>query len=83
MVATDDKDLDDVRAEEGSRGRKRPKTAISRERERAIRTIKERLEDPTCDRDRFLRTLRELGLHDESDEFQKLVALWQQRGAGR
>jgi hypothetical protein len=44
----EDDSLDDIRIEEGSRGRKRPIKAITRAREREIRRIAGLLADPNC-----------------------------------
>ena len=72
-------DLKDVLAEETTRGQKHPKKAVTLARERMIRRIAKLLADPYCDKDTFLETIREFGLPDESDEFQKLLALWRRR----
>jgi hypothetical protein len=76
-------DLNDVRAEESSRGRKRPITAVSLERRRRIRRIGQLLADPNCDIETFVETIRELGLTDESPEYPQLLALWKKRHGNR
>ncbi len=76
-------ELDDIRAEEVSRGKKQPRKALTLARERMIRRIARLLADPDCDRDTFLQTIREFGLQDESEEFRELLALWRKRHGNR
>lgn len=79
MAATDDKDLGDIRAEEGSRGRKQPTTAVSRERVRKVRHLMSLLMDPRCTLADFLAVVRGYGIKDESAEFRQLFELWKKR----
>jgi len=79
-VAEDkEQELRDLQAEESSRGRKHPTSALTRQRQRMLRRISDLLDDRNCDREIYLRTIREFGLKDESPEFGQLLALWRQR----
>jgi hypothetical protein len=57
---------DDIRIEEGSRGRKRPIKAITRAREREIRRLAALLADPNCREETYLETIHAFGLQDGS-----------------
>lgn len=78
-ASVDDQELRDIQAEEGGRGRKQPKKALTLERERLLRKIARLLAEPDCDEETYLETSRELGLKDESPEFQQIRALWKKR----
>jgi hypothetical protein len=73
--------LDDIRIEEGSRGRKRPIKAITRAREREIRRIAALLADPNCREETYLEAIHAFGLKD-GPEYQKLRALWRKKHGG-
>jgi hypothetical protein len=73
--------LDDLRAEESSRGRKRPVKAVSRERQRQIRRIAALLADPNCSEETYLNVIHEFGLQD-GPEYAKLRALWRKKHGG-
>jgi len=79
MLDDEKQDLDDVRAEETSRGRKQPKKSLSLERQRMIRRIAQLLADPNCDRETYLDVIREFGLTDADPEYPQLLALWRKR----
>ena len=72
-----DRELQQLMAEEGSRGRRQPVRAITIEQKRRLRVIKGLLEDPTCDKRRFMQVIRDdLGLAEGSPEFHLLVKAW-------
>jgi hypothetical protein len=74
-----DQELQDIRAEETSRGKKQPKKALSLARRRMIAQMARMLQDPRCDKDTYLEVIREYGLPKESNEFRQLLALWRKR----
>jgi len=84
IVSEDEfENLDDIRREESSRGRKQPKSAVSLARERMVRSLNRLLSDPACERSKFFAAIRAYGLKDESEEFRKLAELWKKvRGNG-
>lgn len=72
-----DEDLRDVMAEEGSRGKRKPIKAVTRERERRIREILRMLKDSQCTREEFLSAARDgLGLQEGSGRYRRLAKLW-------
>jgi hypothetical protein len=77
----EDDSLDDIRIEEGSRGRKRPIKAITRARERQIRHLAGLLADPNCREETYLEAIHGFGLKD-GPEYQKLRALWRKKRGG-
>lgn len=79
MPNDEDQDLRVVRAEETGRGRKQPKSALTRKRERVLRKIARILGDPNCDEEMYLEASRELGLTDDSREVGEILALWKKR----
>ena len=79
MPPRDDDELRDIRAEEESRGRKRPTNTVSRARERRVRHLMNLLLDPRCTLADFLDVIRGYGIKDESAEFRQLYELWKSR----
>jgi hypothetical protein len=78
------REFQDVRAEETTCGTRHPKRALSLAKDRSIRRVAQMLANPGCERDLFLDAIREFGLHEHSEEYQKLLALWERRhGSGR
>lgn len=73
--------LDDVRAEETTRGRRRPVKVLTRERTRQIRRLSQLLADPNCTEETYLETIHALGLQD-APEYPQLRALWKKRRGG-
>jgi hypothetical protein len=84
-MAKDDeeRDFQDVRTEETTRGTRRPKRVVSLAKQRAIRRLAQMLANPECNRDVFLEAIRAFGLHEQSEEYQKLLALWERRHGSR
>jgi hypothetical protein len=72
-------DFKDIMAEEITRGRRPPKKAVTRERERMIRKVADMLADPSCEKRTFLAVIREYGIKEESPEFLQLCELWDAR----
>jgi hypothetical protein len=77
----EDASLDDIRIEEGSRGRKRPIKGITRARGREIRHLAALLADPNCREETYLEAIHAFGLQD-GPEYQKLRALWRKKHGG-
>jgi hypothetical protein len=73
------KDLQDVIAEEISRGRRHPKKTITLARRRMIGRMGEMLADPGCEKRTFLAVIREYGIEEGSSEFLQLCELWDAR----
>jgi len=73
--------LDDLIAEDKSRGRKRPKKAISLERSRRIQRACRMLEDKHCTRREFLTAIRAI-VPDGSLEFLACAELWEKFHGG-
>ena len=71
-----DTELQQVMAEERSRGSRRPVKAITLERERRVRKAIEMLANRECEKRDYLSGLRELGLQDGSPEFLEFVKAW-------
>ncbi|HLW80369.1 MAG TPA: hypothetical protein VKU44_12310 [Terriglobia bacterium] len=57
----EDRDLQDVMAEEASRGRRQPKKLVTVERKRRIQRAAATLADANCTEDEYLEAIRELG----------------------
>ena len=79
MAKKKDKDteLQQVMAEEGSRGRRHPVRAVDLERVRRIRRAGELLADRKCQKQDYLNLLRDdFGLKDGSAEFLDYVKAW-------
>ena len=79
MAKDDERELQDIRAEESTRGTKQPKRALSLAKERLIRRVAGMMADPNCDRETFLEVIREFGLTEQSDEYRQILALWRKR----
>ncbi len=79
MPKDDERELQDLRAEESTRGTRQPKRAISLAKERWIRRLAAMVADPNCDRETFLEAIREFGLTEQSDEYRQILALWRKR----
>jgi len=79
MRSDDDKELQDVRTEETTRGRKQPQKALSLARRRLISEMARMLQDPRCDKETYLDVIREYGLPEGSEEYRQLLALWRKR----
>jgi hypothetical protein len=77
----DDSSLDDLRREEGSRGRKQPKKAITRERERRITHVARLLADPACREETYLEAIHAF-VPQDSAEYGKLRDLWRKKHGG-
>jgi hypothetical protein len=78
-----DEELRDLTTEEGSRGRKQPKRAISLERERRLRRAVEMLTNEQCTEREYLDAIRQIA-PDGSPEFAKAFDLWKKmRGGGK
>ena len=76
MPKKKDVDLQQVMAEEKSRGSRRPVKAETLERTRRIRKAIEMLANKGCERRDYLSALRELGVKDGSPEFQEFEKVW-------
>jgi len=74
--------LDDIIAEDESRGRKQPKRAISHERSRRIQKACRMLEDKNCTKREFLAAIRAI-VPDGSDEFLACAELWEKFHGGK
>jgi len=74
-----ERELQDIRAEESTRGTRQPKRALSLEKERWIRRLAAMMANPNCDRETFLEAIREFGLTEQSDEYRQILALWRKR----
>ena len=71
-----DDDIENVMAEEGSRGRRRPVRAEDVERDRQFPRVARLLADRGCDRRKFMAAVREFGHQDDSEMFQKYLKAW-------
>ena len=72
-----DKDLQQVMAEEGSRGKSRPVRAVNLELRRRIHIIAKLLADKSCDKRRYTAVIHDdFGLPDESPEFLQYMKAW-------
>ena len=71
-----DIELQQVMAEEGSRGSRHPVMAETLERKRRLRKAADMLADKECAKRDYLSGLRDLGLQDGSPEFLKFVRVW-------
>jgi len=80
MAKKKDVDLEQVMAEERSRGRRQPVKAENLEISRQIRKIIRMIENKECTREDYLTVLRgDLGLKDGSARFRECVKLWDAR----
>ena len=80
----EDRDIQDVRGEESSRGRRQPKKLVTVERKRRIQRAAAKLADANCTEVEFLGVIRELGYEEGSKEFDACVKLWNSlRGKSR
>ena len=80
MAKKKDVDLEQVMAEERSRGRRHPVKAENLEISRQIRKIIRMIENKECTREDYLTVLRgDLGLKDGSARFRDCVKLWDAR----
>ncbi len=75
----EDRDVQDVMAEESSRGRRQPKKLMTVERKRRIQRAAAKLADSNCTEDEFLEVIRELGYEQGSKEFDACAKLWNSR----
>ena len=75
----DDRDVQDVMAEESSRGRRQPKKLMTVERKGRIQRAAARLADSDCSKEEFLKAIRELEYEEGSKEFDACVKLWNSR----
>lgn len=75
----EDRDIQDVMAEETSRGRKQPKKLMTVERRRRILHAAAKLADSNCTKEEFMEAIRELGYGERSKEFDACVKLWNSR----
>jgi len=78
----DSRDLQDIMAEEMSRGTRRQTKAVTRSRRREIKRLADMLADPNCDERAFLAAIRAFGLQEGSVEFSQAMRLWRQRHGG-
>ena len=77
MLKKKDTDLQQVMAEERSRGTRHPLKALNLEKKRRVQKIVRMLSDKNfLERDYFSVLRDEFGLKDESKEFQELARLW-------
>lgn len=74
--------LDDIIAENESRGRKQPRKAISLERNRRIQKACRMLEDKNCTKREFLAAIRAI-VPDGSAEFLACAELWEKFHGGK
>lgn len=75
----EDRDIQDVIAEESSRGRRQPKRLMTVERKRRIQRAAAKLADSNCTKEEFMESIRELGYEERSKEFDDCVKLWNSR----
>jgi hypothetical protein len=75
----EDREIQDVMAEESSRGRKQPKKLMTVERKRRIQRAAAQLGDSNCTKEEFMEAIRELGYEEGSKEFDACVKLWNSR----
>ncbi len=71
-------DLRDIMAEETTRGRKRPRKAVSLREQRKLRRLFDMIRDANCEERDYLEVIRELGPKDGSPEFLYFVRLWKE-----
>ena len=76
-----DEELYDLAAEEGSRGRRQPKRAISLERQRRLRRAVDMLTNEACTEREYLDAIRKIA-PDGSPEFVKAFELWRKMRVG-
>ena len=72
--------LQQVMAEEGSRGKARPVRAVTLERERRIRRAANMLADRNCDKREYVALIRDdFGLQEGSPDFLLFLKAWTER----
>lgn len=76
-----DDELRDLTAEEGSRGRKQPKRAISLQRQRRLRRAVDMLTNQQCTEREYLDAIRQIA-PDGSPEFAQAFELWRRMRGG-
>lgn len=74
-----DYDMQDVIAEETSRGTRRPIKAVTNNRARKIKKLADLLADENCDERAFMAAIRGYGLQENDERFAQAVKLWRQR----
>jgi hypothetical protein len=80
MADKDDaRDLEDIMAEEISRGTRRQVKAVTRSNRRAVKRLADMLADENCSERAFTAAMRGYGLQEESEEFRQLWELWRMR----
>ncbi|MGA2609311.1 MAG: hypothetical protein ABSH01_17860 [Terriglobia bacterium] len=72
-------EIEDVIAEETSRGTRHPVKAITRGRRRKIKQLADMLADQACDERAFLAAIRGYGLQEGTDGFYQAMKLWRTR----
>ncbi len=72
----EDRDVQDVMAEESSRGRRQPKKLMTIERKRRIQRAAAKLAESNCSKEEFMEAIREIGYEEGSKEFDACVKLW-------
>lgn len=73
----EDQDLQDVLADETSRGSRRPHKGLTKERLRNLRKAANMLSDKRYGREDYLKVLRDgLGLREHSAEYRRFVKVW-------
>jgi hypothetical protein len=78
-----DEELRDLAVEEGSRGRKQPKRAVSLERQRRLRRAVDMLTNKQCTEREYLDAIRQIA-PDGTPEFAQAFELWRKlRGGGK
>ena len=78
-VNADPHDLQDVMAEETTRGTRHQTKAVTRSRKRKIKRLADMLAGPNCDEWAFLAAIRAYGLQEGSAQFAEAMKLWRQR----
>ncbi len=71
--------MQDVIAEETSRGTRRPVKAVTNSRARKIKKMADLLADENCDERAFIAAIRGYGLQEDDEKFAQLMKLWRQR----
>lgn len=75
----DPHDLEDVMAEETSRGTRHQVKAATRVNSRAVKRLADMLADKNCEERAFTAALRGYGIQEGSEEFSQLWKLWRMR----
>jgi hypothetical protein len=72
-----DLELQQMMAEEGTRGRSRPVRAVNLELRRRLQVVLKLLADKNCDKKRYMAVIRDdFGLPDGSPEFLQYMKAW-------